>query len=36
MVAAAAAAAVVAKNLRLFIVTTLEVVWNLVNADQDS
>jgi hypothetical protein len=36
MVAAAAAAAVVAKNVRLFIVTSLEIVWNLVNADQDS
>jgi hypothetical protein len=36
MLAAAAAAAVVAKNVRLFIVTSLEIVWNLVNADQDS
>ncbi|MGZ3289210.1 MAG: hypothetical protein ACXU87_14335, partial [Xanthobacteraceae bacterium] len=36
MVTAVAAAAVVAKNVRLFIVTSLEVVWNLVNADQDS
>ena len=32
----AAAAAVVAKNVRLFIVTSLEVLRNLVNADQDS
>jgi len=36
MVAVAAAAAVVAKNVRLFIVTSLEVLWNLANADQDS
>jgi hypothetical protein len=36
MVAAAAAAAVVAKNVRLFIVTSLEVFSNLVNADHDS
>src|SRR6267378_3800765 len=36
IVAAAAAAAVVAKNVRLFIVTSLEVLRNLVNADHDS
>jgi hypothetical protein len=36
MVAAAAAAAVVAKNVRLFIVPSLEVFRNLVNADDDS
>ena len=36
MVAAVAAAAVVAKNVRLFIVTSLEVLRNLVNGDQDS
>ena len=36
MVAAVAAAAVVAKNVRLFIVTSLEVLRNMANADQDS
>ena len=36
MVAAAAAAAVVAKNVRLFIVISLEVLRNLVNSDHDS
>jgi hypothetical protein len=36
MVTAVAAAAVVAKNVRLFIVTSLEVFRNLVDADQDS
>jgi hypothetical protein len=36
MVAAVAAAAVVAKNVRLFIVTSLDMLRNLVNADQDS
>jgi len=36
MVAAVAAAAVVAKNVRLFIVISLAVLMNLVNADQDS
>ena len=35
MVAAVAAAAVVVKNVRLFIVTSLEVLRNLVNADQE-
>jgi len=36
MVAAVAAATVVVKNVRLFIVTSQEVLRNLVNADQDS
>jgi hypothetical protein len=36
MVAAVAAAIVVAKNVRLFIVTSQEVLRNLVSADQDS
>jgi hypothetical protein len=36
MVAAAAAAAVVAKNARLFIVTSLESLRNLVDDDEDS
>jgi hypothetical protein len=35
MVAAVAAAAVVVRNVRLFIVTSLEVRRNLINADQD-
>ena len=36
MVTAVATASVVAKNVRLFIVTSLEMLWNLVNADQGS
>jgi hypothetical protein len=36
MVAAVAAAAVVVKNARLFIVTSLAVLRNLANVDQDT